>query len=75
MPINAIAILPINGYQSRDATSFPASQWLTWIESQESEKAEIGEYKMFFTNQAKLILVTEKSESNKLVHVKLTGWW
>ena len=35
---NSIAILPLHGYRSLDKTSFPASQWLEWIESEERKK-------------------------------------
>ena len=60
MPMNAIGILPINGYQSRDATFFSALQWLTWIESQESGKAETCKHKIAFYKSGKTNISNRK---------------
>ena len=32
MPEDSVAIIPVTGYSGREETSFPASQWLKWVE-------------------------------------------
>ena len=53
MPENSIAILPINGYRTQDSSSFPANQWLAWIEKRERKKATDSGYEVKFYKSSK----------------------
>ena len=50
MPPASIAILPSNRYWSMEKTSFPANQWLCWIERTEREKNRNFEIKFYKSN-------------------------
>ena len=68
MPPASIAILSSNGCRSMEKNSFPANQWLIWIERTEKEKTRI--LKSSSTNQTPWVVLLQKTlekfESKKL---------
>ena len=65
MPPSSIGILPINGYCSLDRTSFPANQWLLWMEKRVRTENPAMKFKMYKS------AALSNNENNKIGEQKI----